>query len=84
MDSADEVTSIIIASLGDLAVPGRDDALRASIARAIKHMTIYRILELKERIQAEFDEDAPIVRETLELLAGQIALREIAGTARWR
>jgi hypothetical protein len=84
MDSADDISAIIFASLAYLSEPADGDAMRASMARGIKHMSVYRILELRQRILSELDEEIPVVRETLQMLDGQLILREIAGGSNWR
>ena len=84
MDAADDVPQRILASLAALPECEQAEAMRSAIGNAIKQMSIYRILELRQRIHGEFDPANPTVRATLEMIDGQIALREIAGGARWR
>lgn len=84
MDPHNGVTARILASLAALPECGQAEAIRAAIGRAIKEMSIYRVLELRLRVRAEFDCDNPVVRSTLDMIDGQVALREIAGGAGWR
>jgi hypothetical protein len=84
MDSSDDFSAILSASLAELAAAGTGESVRNAIARAIKHLSVYRILELRQKICSELDEKIPAVRETLELLDGQLALREIGRDAGWR
>ena len=42
------------------------------------------IYEIRAEIMGQFSDDIPIVRSTLDLIDGQLALREIAGAAIWR
>ena len=84
MEIPDDTTARILASLAALPSAQRGDALLAAINRAIKPMSIYRLLEVRERVRAEFEVETEAVRATLELLNGQLALREIAGSDGWR
>lgn len=84
MDTADDVPHRILASLATLPECEQAEAMRAAISHAMKQMSIYRILELRQRIHAGFDCDIPTVRTTLEMIDGQVALREIAAGAGWR
>lgn len=50
-------------------------------------MSLDKISEMRAEIICHLDDrlDLPIVRETLEIIDGQIALRQIAGVnRRWR
>ena len=69
MDSHDDMTSRILASLAALPLHEQADAISALIGSVIKEMP-------RERI--------PVVQATLDLIDGQLALREIAGSATWR
>lgn len=84
MDAFDDVPRRILASLAALPECEQAEVMRAAIGGAIKGMSIYRILELRQRIQADFDCDNPTVCSTLEMIDGQVALREIAAGAGWR
>jgi hypothetical protein len=54
------------------------------VGGALKQMPIESIYEVRAEIEAQFPEEIPIVQSTLNLIDGQLALREIAGAAIWR
>lgn len=78
------MTSEIIESLSGLPADAESGELDDLLARPIKSLSLYRILELRCAIIATLDREAPIVSAALNLLDGQIALREIAAGAPWR
>ena len=84
MDSNDDMTSRILASLAALPLHEQADAISALIGSVIKEMPHERILEIRGEIANELDERIPVVRATLDLIDGQLALREIAGNMLWR
>lgn len=84
MDSENDITARILESLSSLSAEEQNEAILAVISAAIKSMSIYRILEVRSEIIAELDGSLPVVRGTLEMIDGQIALREIAGDDGWR
>ncbi len=84
MDSHDDMTSRILASLAALPLHEQADAISALIGSVIKEMPHNRILEIRHEIASELDERIPVVQATLDLIDGQLALREIAGSAVWR
>lgn len=84
MDADEILTCRILASLAALPRPDETVPVQAAISRALKKMSIYRILELRQRIENECNPNALLVRATIDLIDGQIALREIAGGAGWR
>jgi hypothetical protein len=84
MNSPDDIAARILASIASLPPAEQADALRGAISHGIKQMSVFRILEVRQRIALELDEDVPLVRETLDMIDGQLALREIAGHAGWR
>jgi hypothetical protein len=84
MDPHDADTTRILCSLAVLPECEQAEDIRRSIGKAIKQMPIYRVLELRERLWVEFDCENPTMRATLEMIDGQVALREIAGRAGWR
>lgn len=81
---SDDINASLFAALSALPLPGVGDEMRLSIACAIKEMTVYRILELRQRIVADLDSDIPAVADTLDLIDGQLVLRELGGDAGWR
>jgi hypothetical protein len=84
MDSQDDMTSRILASLAALPPHEQADAITALIGSVIKEMPRDRILEIRHEIACELDEAIPVVRATLDLIDGQLALRDISGAADWR
>ncbi|MDO8540550.1 MAG: hypothetical protein Q7S40_08965 [Opitutaceae bacterium] len=84
MNAHDEVTSRLLASLAALPETEQAEAMQAAIGQAIKQVSIYQILELRQRIRGDFDVGNPAIRVITDMIDGQIALREIAGTASWR
>ena len=84
MDSNDDMTSRILASLAALPLHEQADAISALIGSVIKEMPHERILEIRSEIATELDSRIPVVQATLDLIDGQLALREIAGSATWR
>lgn len=84
MNFNDDLTSKILHSLSGLSATDQDEAILAVISAALKDMSVYRILEIRGEIAAELSAALPIVRGTLELIDGQLALREIAGNHLWR
>jgi hypothetical protein len=84
MDSPDDIAARILASIAALPVQEQADAIHALIGSALKQMPLETILEMRSEITMQFDEEISIVRSTLELIDGQLALREIAGPAVWR
>lgn len=84
MDSSDDIAARILASIAALPLHEQADAIHALIGSALKQMPLETILEMRAEITTQFDEDISIVRSTLDLIDGQLALREIAGPATWR
>ncbi len=84
MGSNDDISSRILASIAALPLHEQADAIHALIGSALKEMPIETICEIRCEIVSQFAEDIPIVRSTLNLIDGQLALREIAGAAIWR
>lgn len=84
MDSNDDMTARILASLAALPLHEQADAISALIGSVIKEMPRERIIEIREEISTELDARIPVVQATLDLIDGQLALRDIAGDADWR
>lgn len=84
MDARDDMTSRILASLAALPMHQQADAIGALIGSVIKEMPRDRILEIRSEISNELDERIPVVSATLDLIDGQLALRDIAGEENWR
>lgn len=84
MDTHDDLTTRILTALSDLPTEDQTEIILAVISAALKNMSIYRILEVRAEIAVELVPSVPLVATALELIDGQIALREIAGEERWR
>ena len=84
MESNDDIASRILATIAALPVEQQAEAIHALIGSALKQMPAETICEMRNEITGQFDEEIPIVRSTLDLIDGHLALREIAGDACWR
>ena len=84
MDSQDDIAARILASIAALPLHEQADAIHALIGGALKEMPVTSIWEIRAEITSQFPDDIPIVQSTLDLIDGQLALREIAGKALWR
>ena len=84
MDYNEDMTSRILASLAALPAHEQADAITALIGSVIKEMSRNRILEIRFEITCELDERILVVQATLDLIDGQLALRDISGDAEWR
>ena len=84
MDSPDDLTSRILAAIAQLPKDEQAEAIHALIGSLLKNMPLESILEMREEITAQFQDDIPIIASTLDLIDGQLALREIGGDADWR
>jgi hypothetical protein len=84
MGPNEDIASRIIASIAALPLHEQADATHALISGALKQMPLETIYEVRAEITDQFQDEIPIVRSTLDLIDGQLALREIAGAAIWR
>lgn len=84
MDSPEDITSRILESLGDLSAEEQAEAIVGVISATIKGMSVYRILEIRAEIMSELDATFPVVEAALNLIDGQLAVREIGGDELWR
>lgn len=84
MDPEDDLTSRILSALNDLPAEDQTEVILAVISAALKNMSLYRILEIRAEITCELTPTVPLVAAALDLIDGQIALREIAGEEAWR
>ena len=71
-------------SLSSLPAEAQAEVILAVISAALKNMTIYRILEIRTEIALELNTAVPLVQAALDVIDGQIMLREIAGADAWR
>jgi hypothetical protein len=79
-----DVAAQILSSIAALPLAEQADAIHALIGSALKQMELPVILKIREEIVERFSDEIPIVRSTLDLIDGQLALREIAAAALWR
>ena len=84
MDFQDDLTTRILSALNDLPAGDQTEIILAVVSAALKNMSIYRILEIRAEIAVELAPTIPLVAAALEVIDGQVALREIAGEERWR
>ncbi len=84
METPLNFTSHLLESLAGLAPEDQMRSLNELIAQPIKMLSIYRVLELRAAISTRFDARQQPVAAALNLIDGQIALREIAGDDYWR
>lgn len=84
MDADDQLTSDILAALSCLPFEKQAEGMRSAVSTAIKHLSAFRLVEVRRRIATELDDTIPAVRAMLDVIDGQLALREIAEGAYWR
>jgi hypothetical protein len=84
MDSEDDLTTRILSALNDLPAEDQIEVILAVIGAALKNMSVYRILAVRAEIAGELVATVPLVAAALDLIDGQIALREISGDDDWR
>ena len=84
MDADDRLTLDILAALASLPYDKQAEGMRTAISRSLKHMSCARLTAAHLRIENELDTSLPAVRATLQIIEGQLALREIADGAFWR
>lgn len=81
---SDDLTSQILNSLSALPAEDQAEVILAVISAALKNLSVYRILEIRAEVAEELNPAIPVVGAALDLIDGQIALREIAGDEAWR
>ena len=84
MEPENDITSQILNSLSALPAEDQAEVILAVISAALKNMSIYRILEIRAEIAMELNPNLPLVQAALDLIDGQIALRDIGGDEVWR
>lgn len=84
MGPNDDLASRILASIAALPPDEQADAIHALIGSALKQMPLESIYQIRAEIMDQFPEHVAIVESTLDLIDGQLALREIAGASIWR
>jgi hypothetical protein len=84
MHSEDDITSRILSSLANLPADEQAEAILGLISAAMKSMSVYRILEIRQEIWTELDPQLAVVGAALDLIDGQLALRQIGADEGWR
>lgn len=85
MEWDDQIASRLMAAIAALPPEEQTTALHAVLSGLIKQMPMDSLAEMREEIALRFaDDDLDIVRSTLDMIDGQVALREISGSAGWR
>lgn len=80
----DDIISAMVKVITQLPPEQQEDAVLALIGAGIKKMRVCHIDQMRYEITKGFDLSVPVVQRALELLDGQIALREIGGMEGWR
>ena len=84
MNYPNEFAARLMAAISALPVEERADAIHALLSDMLKHMPRENIVQMRAEVMEQFDDEIPIIRSTIDLIDGQLALREIAGSAYWR
>ena len=85
MNWDEDIASRLMAAIAALPPEEQTDAVHAVLSGVLKQMPSDALLDVRAEIAGMFEEEQlDIVRTTLDMIDGQIALREIAGRARWR
>jgi hypothetical protein len=85
MNWDEDIASRLMAAISSLPPEEQADAVHAVLSGVIKQMPLAALFDVRAEIAQMFeDEQLDIVRTTLDMIDGQIALREIGGNAKWR
>ncbi len=84
MNFPNEFAARLMAAISALPVEERADAIHALLSDMLKHMSKESIRQMRLEVLEQFDEEIPLISSTLDLMDGQLALREIAGSSYWR
>ncbi len=85
MNWDEDIASRLMAAIAALPPEEQTDAVHAVLSGVIKQMPLEALFDVRCEIAGMFeDEQLDIVRTTLDMIDGQIALREIGGSADWR
>ena len=84
MNHTDNIASRILSTIAALPLEQQAQAIHSLIGSALKQMPLESILAMRAEIASEFDHGIAIVGSTLNLIDGQLALREISGAEIWR
>jgi hypothetical protein len=85
MNWDDDIASRLMAAIAALPPEEQTDAVHAVLSGVIKQMPLESLVEVRAEIAQMFeDEPLDIVETTLDMIDGQLALREISGREDWR
>lgn len=85
MNWDDDIASRLMAAIAALPPEEQTDAVHAVLSGVIKQMPLESLVEVRSEIAQMFeDEPLDIVETTLDMIDGQLALREISGREGWR
>lgn len=85
MDWDDDIAARLMAAIAALPPEEQSEAVHALLGSVIKPMPMKGLREVRAEIAAMYEQEPlEIIETTLDMIDGQIALREIAGRSRWR
>lgn len=85
MEWDEHFASQLMAAIAALPPEEQTEAVHAVLSSLIKDLPMDSLTEMRAEIAVRFgDEDLDIVRTTLDMIDGQIALRQIGGEEDWR
>ena len=85
MNWDEDIASRLMAAIAALPPEEQTDAVHAVLSGVIKQMPLDALLDVRAEIAEMFEEEQlDIVRTTLDMIDGQVALREIGAGADWR
>ncbi|PTY00326.1 hypothetical protein [Opitutus sp. ER46] len=84
MEADDDFATRILNSLNGFSAEEQAEMIIAVISAALKTMSVPQIREVRKEIMSELDVRLPLVASALDLIDGQMAVREISGGERWR
>ncbi len=85
MNWDDDIASRLMAAIAALPPEEQTDAVHAVLSGVIKQMPLEALMGVRSEIAQMFeDEQLDIVETTLDMIDGQLALREISGSDAWR
>lgn len=77
MNFPNEFAARIMAAISALPAEERAEAIHALLSDMLRVMPTEIILEMRQEVLDQFDESVPIIASTIDLIDGQLALREI-------
>ncbi len=85
MNWDEDIASQLMAAISALPPEEQTEAVHAVLSSVIKQMPLDVLTDIRAEIAAMFEDDPlDIIRTTLDMIDGQMALREIGGRAHWR